>query len=524
VHSNSDRPKSDLNHICEGEIPSQIGSYIVEALIESNDYHECYRGFDLVKKIPVFIKRLTPHAQRSQGPTKDYFSREIRILRTLNHPNLCSMLQAGMENGRPYLVCSYVFGITLREFLIQEFPRPNESLFIIRQIALALSYLHTKQIIHNDLKPENIIITPSLEAILIDFSIAERLGGHQDLKINQLVGTLLYMSPERQSQSSPTSTASDLYSFAIICYELITGRLSQGTIQLSSLPKPLQTVFAKSLQSDPKMRYASINDFLLEIEQHKQSLPGIHLPLRISKPNIELLDVDSKGSVFKQEGLEAVFVSSSSFQGENEILSCGFDGKHESLSMIQLRSPDRSLLYYLKGQIQGFDQKKWKSPIFMQWLDWFTTENIIEKDSLNAVWVQTTLKHFQIWLHGSMMAICLQPKNINQPLLVVESIGPWKQALFPRDDLFPQTILIFPKNGLSSEIILQEILPLAKLCGRDLYALCHVISRRLSDLFTKITAHFFYPNRIALPTLGLNSCTFSTQFCKKILPEGEDNV
>lgn len=524
MHFNSDRSKSELNQICEGEIPSQIGSYLVEALIESNAYHECYRGFDLVKKIPVFIKRLTSHAQHSQGSTKDYFSREIRILRTLNHPNLCSMLQAGMENGRPYLVCSYVFGITLREFLIQEFPRPTESLLIIRQIASALSYLHTKQIIHNDLKPENIIITPNLETVLIDFSISERLGGHQDLKINQLAGTLLYMSPERQSQSCPTSTASDLYSFAIICYELITGRLSQGIIQLNMLPIPLQSVFSKGLQSDPKMRYASVDDFLLEIERHKKSLPGIHLPLRINKPNIQLVDTDSKGNISKQEGLEAVFISSSGFQGENELLSCGFDGKYDCLSMIQFDSPNRSLLYYLKGQIEEFDQKKWKGPAFMQWLDLFRTKNIIQEDSFNAVWLQTTLKHFQIWLQGSMMAICLQPKNIHQPLLMVESTGPWKQALFPRDDLFSQTILIFPKNGLSSEIILQEILPLANLCAKDLYALCHVISRRLSDLFTKVTTHFFYPNRIALPTLGLNSCTFSTQFCKKILPEGEDNV
>lgn len=508
----------------ESFLPSRIGSYIVETLIESNAYHECYRGFDPVKKIPVFIKRLTPQAQQSEGPAKDHFSREIRILRTLNHPNLSTMLQAGMEGGRPYLVCPYILGVTLRQFLIQELPRPSESLSIIRQIASALSYLHTKQIIHNDLKPENILITPNLESVLIDFSIAARLGGHQDLKVNQLAGTLLYMSPERQSQSAATSIASDLYSFAIICYELLTGHLSHGMIQLANLPTPLQPIFARGLQNDPKLRYQSVDDFVIEIERHKDSLAGLHLPLRRKKSDLQLIDANSQGTVLRQAELESVFIPSSSFEGEGELLSCGCSGQNSSLCMIRLQPYERQWLYYLKGQIDGFDSNKWKSENFTSWLDHFAQQRLGPDTLVDAAWIEATSNDFHIWLHGSMLAICLQPDKSDKPFITLESTGPWKNARLAKTNDGEQKILFLPKAGLSSELILREILTIKDLCFHDLYAFCHVASRRLADLSRKLTPQNHPVHRVAIPTLGLMPSSFSVPNNKKVLLEGKDKV
>lgn len=518
VDATTNSLSGDLKTKSEEELPSRIGSYIVEALIESNAYHECYRGFDPVKKIPVFIKRLTLHAQQSQGPAKDHFSREIRFLRTLNHPHLCGMLQAGMESGRSYLVCPYVSGITLREFLIQELPRPSESLSIIRQVASALSYLHKKQIIHNDLKPENILITPNLEAVLIDFSISAYLGGHQDNKVHQLAGTLLYMSPERQSQTAATSIASDLYSFAIICYELLTGHLSYGMIQLANLPIPLQTVFARSLQTDPRLRYQTIDDFLLEIERHKESLCGLHLPLRKRKFNPELIDADSSGNVLKEKDLDSVFIPSSCFEGEGELLSAGSDGKHTCLGMICLHPSQRHWLYYLKGQLAGFSQKSWGKTSFCQWLDDFKSQFLHPDTPLDGAWLQNKEEEVLVELKGHMMVVCLQesPKSARLTYSFCESTGPWKSVSFAKTKE-RQMLLIFPKNGLHYSKILEEILELAHLCSHDLYAFCHVSSRRLADCAKQKKLKLNQPNYIAIPILGLTPIHFLSNSVQKSL-------
>jgi serine/threonine protein kinase len=525
VDSTTQRLEGESTISGEGSLPSRIGSYIVEALIESNAYHECYRGFDPVKKIPVFIKRLTNHAQQSQGPAKDHFSREIRFLRTLNHPHLCHMLQAGMENGRSYLVCPYISGITLREFLLKELPRPSESLSIIRQIASALSYLHTKQIIHNDLKPENILITPSLEAILIDFSISAHLGGHQDRKVNQLAGTLLYMSPERQSHTAVTSIASDLYSFAIICYELLTGHLSYGMIQLANLPIPLQPVFARGLQNDPRLRYQSIDQFLLEIERHKESLAGLHLPLRRKKRDSELIEAGEKGQVLKTKELNCVFTASHSFDGERELLSVGHEGKTTCITLMALPASQRHWLYYLKGQLDGFLPSSWEKDTFCSWLQSFERRFFPEEPVLEVAWVCPREKEWLVCLKGKMMAVCLEFENHSgqSKYRFFESNGPWKEYSFSQSKQ-DQILLVFPKNDLPADVILNELLKLPAVCAHDLYAFCHVGSRRLADVAKKRKSKIETMPYIAIPTLGLMPVHFSSLPCKKILPEGINNV
>lgn len=406
------------------ELPRQIGSYVVERLIVSTPYHEIFRGFDPQKKIPVFIKRLSEHSLVSDSQARESFSKQVRILRMINHPNIGGLIQAGMADGRPYLVCEYIDGISLREFLIHQIPQPSEALCILRQIASALSYLHQRQIIHNDLKPENILISTQLKATLVDFSIAQSLERDQDRKIQKLAGTLLYMSPEQQSQSS-LSVASDLYSFAIIAYELITGRLSHGMIQLAFLCQPLQSIFAKALQNDPKLRFKDASEFLLAIECAKDSIAGIHLPIR---KNAHPLLLDSTNCCMRLGSAEkgytigqVLFIPSVSFQESKEVLVIRNSPEKWLSIFVDCPQPSVGPLYYLKASFDHIGSEL-DLALSCQIIDDFR-KKFDATETLNCLVLEINK---DLCFHGRMLGHMSTFWSDSNQSCYEQSTGPWK--------------------------------------------------------------------------------------------------
>lgn len=271
------RPKTDqitqaaIGHFTQQTLPEKIGRFWVDCLLYQNTTHDCYRCFDDERGQSVFIKLLN----KGQGslPTHIvHLQRESNILSALHHPYISKYIEHGNYNGCAGLVTQYYDGITLRQLLQEENPSIDEAYSILEQMAAALSYLHKNNIIHNDLKPENVLVLPSGSIRIVDFGIAQTLTKPIDRKVQQLAGTLLYMSPEQQDPSLTLSTSSDLYSFAIIAYELITGRLCHGMVKLASLPPPIQKIFAKALQTDPENRFSHPLSFMDELKAHKGTL------------------------------------------------------------------------------------------------------------------------------------------------------------------------------------------------------------------------------------------------------------
>lgn len=248
-----------------------LGHLQVDTSLYHNELFDCYRCFDPKLGETVFVKILNTGRGSLSTSTTD-FVRECQILKELNHPYIARYINHYSIEGRLALVTEYYDGISLRQLLQEENPSIDESYNILEQIAAALSYLQQRGVIHNDLKPENILVLPIGSIRIVDFGIAQNISSPIDSKVQQLAGTLLYMSPEQHDPTSKLSTSSDLYSFAIIAYELLTGRLCHGALKLASLPPPLQKIFAKALQREPEKRYQHPLNFIDALKAHKSTL------------------------------------------------------------------------------------------------------------------------------------------------------------------------------------------------------------------------------------------------------------
>lgn len=161
----------------------------------------------------------------------------------------------------------------------------NRSLEIIIEVASALSHLHSHRIVHRDLKPDNILLSEEGGIKVIDFGISRLIEEASLNKNKRIMGTPTYMSPEQKENPLEVSFPSDIYSLAIIAYELCIGRLSYGVLQLSLLPKGLRKIIAKALQPQINDRYLSVEDFLEDLKNYIENS---------FEENEELLDLSLK--------------------------------------------------------------------------------------------------------------------------------------------------------------------------------------------------------------------------------------
>jgi serine/threonine protein kinase len=221
---------------------------------------------------------------------KKKFHQEIEALARIEHPNIVSILDVGvMPNGSPYFVMQFVEGLTLRSEITHQQLELSRIANIIHQIGQALNVIHEKGIFHRDLKPENIM----LQALgdggelvkIIDFGIAKVENSQLGFNTtdSMITGTYLYMSPE-QLLARDISAATDVFTFGVIAYELITGKRPFNPFSLfelldlhrkgveilptklrSDLSTSAETVILKALSFDPKMRYQKAKDFSDEL-------------------------------------------------------------------------------------------------------------------------------------------------------------------------------------------------------------------------------------------------------------------
>src|SRR2546427_2916591 len=200
------------------------GRYAIERELGSGGMATVYLAHDVKHHRPVAVKVLRPEVAAALGP--DRFLREVEIAARLNHPHILALYDSGEANGFLFYVMPYVAGESLRHRLAREKQLPvEEALGIARHIASALGHAHAQNVIHRDVKPENILLYEG-EAMVADFGIAlavSAAAGERLTETGLVVGTPEYMSPEQALGERELHARSDVYSLGCVLYEMLAG-------------------------------------------------------------------------------------------------------------------------------------------------------------------------------------------------------------------------------------------------------------------------------------------------------------
>jgi serine/threonine-protein kinase len=220
----------------------------------------------------VVLKVLRPEVARWVGAER--FLGEIQILARLSHPHILALIDSGSADGLLYYVMPYVGGETLRERLARGPLSEDEARPLLRDIAAALAHAHEQQLVHRDLKPDNILIV-SGHAFLMDFGIAKiasEIGNTGETLTGFAIGTPVYMAPE-QAAGLSVDVRADLYSWGIVAAEALTGSVLRGDEAAKSAPRSLRRIIERCLQPYPTDRPANGDELLKALDAIAEQRP-----------------------------------------------------------------------------------------------------------------------------------------------------------------------------------------------------------------------------------------------------------
>ena len=198
------------------------GRYRLDAQIGSGGMSTVYRAFDSVLERRVAVKLM--HREIAADTDQlERFRREARAVAQLSHPHIVGVIDAGEEDGRPYIVFEYVEGETLKDRIRRMGRLPvDEAIAYAIEISRALEAAHARHIVHRDVKPQNVLIDEEGSAKVTDFGIARSLDEEGLTADGRVLGTTDYVSPE-QALGHDVNGQSDIYSLGVVLFEMLTG-------------------------------------------------------------------------------------------------------------------------------------------------------------------------------------------------------------------------------------------------------------------------------------------------------------
>ena len=236
------------------------------------------------------------------GGLAERMARERDILASLEHPNIARLYDAGVDEfGRPFMAMEFVEGQTIDRHCAEHHLSTEQILLLIMQVARAVAHAHAHLVVHRDLKPSNILVTADGSVRLLDFGVAKLLQSEpgQQTQFAVRAFTPDYAAPE-QIKGEPIGTTTDIYSLGVVSYLLLTGSLPYAVKQAGAgqleraitdvdaslasattadqqrgrrLRGDIDAILNRALKKDPTQRYASVDAFARDIEQHLQGRP-----------------------------------------------------------------------------------------------------------------------------------------------------------------------------------------------------------------------------------------------------------
>lgn len=254
-------------------IPQQIGKYRISRLLGSGGMGRVYLGTDpdIGREVAIKVVQLDRNAGEA---SRERFLREAQTMGRLNHPNVVTLLEYGVEGDAPYLVLEFLHGEDLGEWLQRSHPLPHY-LKLMQQIAAAIAAAHQAGVLHRDIKPDNIRVIADDRCKLLDFGIADNFDASRLTGTGAFVGTTEFVAPEVVA-GQRHSEQSDLYALGLLFYQMLAGcnpfraehvsatlaRILQLVpVRLSvirdGIPAPLDALISDCLEKDPAQRPVS---------------------------------------------------------------------------------------------------------------------------------------------------------------------------------------------------------------------------------------------------------------------------
>jgi eukaryotic-like serine/threonine-protein kinase len=289
--------------LADGNRRVLAGRYEIDSVIGEGGMAKVFRGTDKVLGRTVAVKVLAPHfAKDNQFVAR--FRREAQAAAALNHPNVVSIYDTGSENGIHWIVMEYVDGRTLKDIIREEGPLlPERAVEIAQSICLALATAHDKGLVHRDIKPGNIMLTPSGETKVMDFGIARATAGADTLtQTAAVLGTAAYLSPE-QAQGKPVDARSDIYAVGCVLFEMLTAHPpfeGESPVAIAykhvretptppsrfngDVPKQLDAIVLKCLAKNPDNRYQTTRELAEDLQRLARGQPVAATPVLPGDP------------------------------------------------------------------------------------------------------------------------------------------------------------------------------------------------------------------------------------------------
>ncbi len=278
--------------------------YEIVRLLGSGGMADVYLARDIHLGREVAIKVLYGRYSRDEEFVTR-FRREAQAAAGLNHPHIVSVYDRGESDGSYYIAMEYLEGKSLKELIAEKGRLPTDkAIFVARQILQALQFAHEHNVIHRDIKPQNIVINGRGQVKVTDFGIARAGASAKMTETGSILGTAQYLSPE-QAKGKSVEQNSDMYSVGIVLYEMLTGQVpfeGENPVAIAlkhisdepvppqalvpSIPDNLNTVVMKALAKDAHDRYRTAEEFIADLERCRANLPVSPAPVAAARTTI----------------------------------------------------------------------------------------------------------------------------------------------------------------------------------------------------------------------------------------------